>query len=383
MNNLVDIKEWEQKRKTTFFVYMLLYFFAEFEKSINTATLWFYLTKLMKTNQPVLYYGLISAAVYILPFLLSSVVARFADKTRRIKLIIIIINFVSMLGSILYVISVSPLFPFTGKLLNGCVIILQPLIIGETARSYPSEEIQSKFAYLIVSATLGFMIGPCVVLPFAEIDFCFGQLRVGYGNISGILLLVTIICIQCCVVCFAHDLSREYDMKEAASTDKSSSIIGDVSKSNGIKVVKKAFKSKVLMFMFALTFSSVIGSISSGRNFPFLVLNVLLMSYKWISAGLIFQGIGLLLPCLVVIKTKTGSVVVFWIGVLGQVSLVILLTCQYIFVSVHLFFSIKVAMLLLYLLTTIFVDFSEQLFLVVAFSKLVSSQHQSYSESKN
>lgn len=380
MKDVIDIEAWEQKRKITFLTYMCILFLRGVEKSANTATLWIYLTKFMKTDHPDLYYGLINIAVYILPMLLSSVVARYADKTRRIKLIITILNFVAMLGSISYVVPWSPIFPLIGKLLNGGVMIVRPLIIGETVRSYPVKDIQSKITYLSVSSAIGYTIGPCIVLPFAKLNVYFGNLQITYGNISGVILLFITIIVQLCVTCFAHDLSREYDLKRAESINNPSGIKHQFANSDAMKVLKESLKSKIMLFIYAMTFSSIVVNISYGRNFPVLVLDILSMSYETVSIGLFAHGVAVLLLCIAVIKINIGNVASYRFGIISQVSLITILICQYVFVYVHLHFNVKIALLVYYVAASSFCELGEHLFLVVVFSKLVSSTHQCYLE---
>lgn len=380
MEEFFDIETWKKKRQTTFLVYMSVFFLRGLERSANTATLWIYLTKLIRTDHPDLYYGLINIAVFIAPMFLSSVVARYADKTRRTKLIIIILNFIAMIGSILYVIPWSPIFPFLGKLLNGGVIISRPLMIGETARSYPSKDVQSKMSYLVFASTLGFMIGPCVVLPFAELNIRFGHVRIQYGNISGIILLFITIVIQLGVVCFAHDLSREFDLKESESCKEEFSEKRVVQGGDGMKILKEALQSKIILFIFAMSVSCFILGVAFGRNFPVLILDVLSMSYGTVAISFVSRSIVALLLCLAVAKIKLGGVHVYWVGILSQVSIITLLICQYIFVYVRLSFGMKITLLVLYNAAASFAEIGEHLFLVVVFVQLVSSKNQSYLE---
>lgn len=376
MTHLVDIKAWEKKRKSTILVYMLLNFLKGVEQSADTATLWTYVTDVMKTNQPKLYYGLISVSVYILPMFLSSVVARYADKTRRIKLIIIITNFVVMTGSILYVIPWSPLFPFAGKLLNGGALILRPLMIGEAARSYPPERFHTITAYLVGAKAFAFVTGPCLVLPFKGVNIWLGNLQITYGNISGVILLILTIIVQFFVIFFAHDLSREYDMKKVTSETMKQEETGN----DAIEVLKNVLKSKMMLFMLIMAFSNALLNIAFFRNFPVLVLDVLSMSYGYVSIGLTINGINVLLLYFGSIEIKIGNVAIYWVGVSSQTSVILLLIFQYIFVHAYLSADIRIVMLALYVVSLSVFEMSG-MFLVVVFAKLISSRDQSYLES--
>lgn len=354
---------------------MLVHILIGVEQSANAGTLWIYLTKLIKSNHPNFYYELINIGVFILPMFLSPVIARYADETRRIKVIIIIINFVAMSGSILYIIPWSPLFPFVGKLFNGAVTISRSLMTAEIARSYPSNKLQVKMACLIGSKAIGFSIGPCVVLPFAGVNIWLGALQIGYGNISGVILLILTILVQLCVICFAHDLSREYDMKEGSSNKHV------YSSKDGLKALEKAFTSRLILLILFMSFSSGLCLAAFFRNFPVLVLDVLSMSYKTVGVALTVMGITVSLVYVASIKIKLRNVDVYWIGILYQISIIILAICEYICVHVHLSASNNIGMLVLYIASLCVLEIGQQFCLVVVFAKLVSSKHQSYLES--
>lgn len=225
------------------------------------------------------------------------------------------------------------------------------------------------------------MLRPCAVLPFAGINIRIGGQQIAYGNISGVILFAFTILIQFCVVCFAHDLSREYDLKEPLSINKAPSSYQNALTSDGENALKKALKSKVMLFLFTMTFLCVLVCVALARNFAVLVLDVLSMSYETVTLSLVVGCIGMILICIVSIKIKIGDVAVYWIGVSSQISVITMLVFQYIMVCFHLSFSIKIVLLVLYLVFDSFFQMGELLFTVIVFSKLVSSKHQSYLES--
>ncbi|XP_057310523.1 uncharacterized protein LOC130648488 [Hydractinia symbiolongicarpus] len=378
-NDCVDIKIWERKRRTTVLAYMFLYFLRGIEQSANTATLWIYLTKLIKTEHADVYYGLINIAIYILPMLFSSVVARYADKTRRIKLTIIITNFVSMLGSITYILPWSPLCPFIGKLLNGAVIISKPLMIGEMARSFSPCKLQSKITYLVFSKAVGYVMGPCVVLPFTNLNVWFGQIQIAYGNISGLVLLILTIVAQLWVIFFAHDLSREYDMKKATATDET--VKHKDLKSSAVKALKGALTSKIIVFMLFISFYGCILNIAFFRGLPVLVLDILGMSYQTVSHVFVLNGICNIVLYIFSIKIKMGNVTVYSLEIASLVSIIIVSFIQFTLVYCGPTINVKVSMLLLYVVSLSVFEIGQEIFLVVIFAKLISSKYQSYLES--
>ena len=141
-----DLESWKRKRKITFVVYVLQYFVSGMEVSINMGTLWIYVSTLINTERRGLFYGLINAAIFLPTILFSAPIARWADHTRRIKFCMIIINFLSMVGSILYIIPWSSIYALCGSFFQGFSITTRPLIVGEIACSF--DEVEQKLPLL-------------------------------------------------------------------------------------------------------------------------------------------------------------------------------------------------------------------------------------------
>ena len=206
-------RSWERKRTCTTIVFALQYFIFGVENTGNSATLWIYITTLINTDSPALLYGLISAAMFIPPILFSTVIGRRIDKTRRVRLCLIIANFISMIGSVLYATS-SPYLVFTGRFLQGCAFAFRPLMVGEIVRSYHSNELQHKLPVLACAEAFGGAAGPVIMTMFLHTDFRIFDMRVTYANVSGTVFLSLGVIIQVLVVFIVSDLLREFDLKQ-------------------------------------------------------------------------------------------------------------------------------------------------------------------------
>ena len=154
----IDFEKWKRKRKCTFVIYIFQYFVNGVEASVTLATSWIYVTTLMNTDSPGIFYGLINAVFYLPTIIFSSAIARYADRTRKIKLCLTIGNGIVMLGSILYVIPFSPYYAVCGRFLQGFIATMNPLMVGETVRSYQSCETQYKLPILTIAQSLGHSI---------------------------------------------------------------------------------------------------------------------------------------------------------------------------------------------------------------------------------
>ena len=206
-------RSWERKRTCTAIVFTLQYFIFGAQTSGNAATLWIYVTTIMKTDYPALLYGLIEASIFIPPILFSTVIGRRFDKTRRFRLCPIIANFMSIIGSILYVTS-SHYLALTGKFLQGCAIASRPLMVAEIVRSYHNNELQHKLPILSCAEAFGGAAGPVIMVMFLHTDFRIFDIHVTYANVSGLVFLSLGIVTQVLVVFMVSDLSREFDLKQ-------------------------------------------------------------------------------------------------------------------------------------------------------------------------
>lgn len=308
---------WEKKRKSTYIVFLVLYFLMGLEIGCVNATLWIYVSTVLKTNNPELFYGLIVGCFFAPPILFSPVVSRFADKTRRVKLCLIAVIFLSIAGSILYTINTSPLFPLFGRFLSGFTMAVTPLMVSEVARSYPKENVSKKLIMINGSRLLGYACGPCLSIFCFKTDFWIGSIHITYANVIGPILFVICCITMVFVIFFTHDLSREYDMKAETMERK------DIHSASAFSTTKKIFQTKdTLVMIIICIFFGIMDQINfrilpmiviTRLNFSYSVLNVLLM-------GVAFANIVLVAFLL---SQKMSSREVYYAGVISLLSVVL------------------------------------------------------------
>ena len=93
-------KEWIKKRTRTTIAFAIQNVFIGCEYGIFVINLWFYLTEMVKTDYPKMFYSLISVAYLMSAAGSSIVVCNFADKTREIQVNICYILFAINFGAI-------------------------------------------------------------------------------------------------------------------------------------------------------------------------------------------------------------------------------------------------------------------------------------------
>ena len=372
-------EKWIQKRRTTFKVIMYIYFIMGVENSANIATLWIYLTTLMDTKHPAVFYGLINASFYIPTLLISAAVSRWADKTRRFKLCLTVIIYINMSGSILYLIPFSPYFALCGKFFQGFCLVLLPLMTAEVARSYHSDVLQHKIAVLSGIYTFGFSIGPVIPTIFEKVDFWIGGVHIAYGNISGLVVLMLLIVLQVLIALFSHSLSKEYDLKQNNEelTKLNEIDVNDENKS-WIGVMKNVATKPDISFMIFLSIYATYLEIALFRMLPIIILEHL--HYGTIIVNISFIGFScmniILLAIMVICKINDRYV--FYCGFFSLVTIIVMAGAIFTF-SLHLKnIGINAIALITFLLVFGCFVLGDDIFNTVVCAKLTSSCNQGY-----
>ncbi|XP_057310702.1 uncharacterized protein LOC130648665 [Hydractinia symbiolongicarpus] len=365
---------WKKKRNSTYIVFLVLYFLMGLELGCVNATLWIYVSTVVKPNNPELFYGLIVGCFFAPPILFSPVLSRFADKTRRVKLCLISVIYLSIAGSILYTIHTSPLFPLFGRFLSGFTMAVTPLMVSEVARSYPKEKVSQKLMMINGSRLIGYACGPCISIFCFKTDFWIGSIHITYANVIGPVLFVICCIILVVVLIFTHDLSREYDMKAESMERK------NIPSASAFSTTKKIFQTKdTLLMIIICIFFGVMDQINfrilpmiviTRLNFSYSVLNILLM-------GVAFANIALVAFLL---SWRISNKEVYYTGIISLLSVILtslLLLLLYYRVG-HV--TGWYVMLIANLLCNVVFFLSDQTFAVIVCAKLAHSCNQGFLE---
>ena len=315
-------RSWERKRTCTAIVFALQYFIFGAEMTGNTATLWIYVTTLINTDSPALLYALINTSFFIPPMLFSTVIGRWFDKTRRVRLFLIIANFISMIGSVLYVTS-SPYLVLTGKFLQGCAMAFRPLMVGEIVRSYHSNELEHKLPVLACSQAFGTAAGPIIMTIFLHTDFRIFDMHVTYANVSGLVFLSLGIVIQVLVVFMVSDLSREFDLKQHYEYN----IVNEENTEENVRSLKNVLKNIVTnidpLFVMIYTFFTNIFIVATFLMLPIIIMRNFHYKNIMVNACLVINSIATGTLTLIVMFFKATCRQVYLCGVVGLLTLLV------------------------------------------------------------
>jgi len=332
----------------------------------------------MKTDKKDFYYALINITQYLPPLLFASFVARYGDRTRNIKFSLIIINTLCLVGAVLYTIPNPLYFSVIGQFLSGFLYVQRPLMIGEIARSYPNNELKTKYSFFTGCFGVGCTLGPCVAFLFLNTDFYLFNLRITYGNIAGVIRTIQIFISIILVVVFVHDLSKEYDYKEETQDlNKIESINKIESKDQHILI--KFIKEKDLLFLLFLAFFTNSVDTAFFVLYPVFIVEVLhlstyIMNLCYILPSIVYP----ILSCIMNKNQQNGKV--YYLAIIAWGLLILIGILEISINQIYPAWSNVVLLFTLTFVTQIF-GYLCLVFILVTLSNLVQSKHQSLVDS--
>lgn len=370
---------WERKRKYTFIAYTLQFFAIGMDQSASNVTLWNYLSTWYKLENPELLFGIINSLYYFPTIFFSMVIARFADRTRRITLIILTCNFFGIFGCFLYVIPTSPIFAAVGRFFIGFISVTRLVARAEVARSYPPDEMKRKIPVLMASYFLGYALGPIVVNFLQHVDVVVFSLRVTIHNVSGIISLIHFIVSQTGILFLASDLSKEYDLKEATGGKENRN--RSYKKESFSFVLKKVVQTFDVMFIMLFTIVSAFCQEIFSRSFPVIIT---LLSFPYYFNTIFYFAYSVMIFGIIVslTSTKLNFKIVYICGLLSVVFDVLAGCFQTILIKGHLMNIPVIVTLTIFLAVCVTIaEMGEQIFLVIVAPAMVASKHQTFVES--
>ena len=207
------LKKWEKKRLQTFIIFCLLYMLNGMKYGLFIQTCWVYVKRQLNPERPYLIYSTMIFSRYLVAAVFSFPLTYWHDRTRRTKLIMISLNFFSIIGSVVYVVNKSFLFPVIGSFLLGSPFLMQPVAVGEMSRAYSPKDVTQKLPLLTLSSYAGYFPAALFLYTSKNIQFHVGPFLIKYGNGLGVIMAVSYFILQVLTVLFVHDLSLEYDFK--------------------------------------------------------------------------------------------------------------------------------------------------------------------------
>ena len=406
-----DIIKWKRKRLFTFIVFCLQYFVSGMVFTMLASTTWYYVVNQLRPKNPYVVYAVMTNLNYLPTVSLSLFTSSWHDKHRRTSLLVAINNYICMIGGIFYSISYSLYFPIFGCALLGARSLVQPIAIGELARSYPPEELTYKLPVVNFFYYLGYGPGSLIAFLLENLKFFIGSLEIQRGNFPGIVMLFLFIILQFLTVFYVHNLSLEFNLKEQVQQEKHASnnieeipSLSDQTRSlseecldeENVSLIKKetdarggkpTIASKVkrllcnidvlLIYVLAWLFTYI--AYLSLYYLPLLIQDTLHYSSQYAEAYNLGFSLILIILLPVITCVKVSSKVSCYIGLLSFVLLILIGLCYKLTNALE---TKQYNILLLSIAAFLFgiVYTSEDIFLTCTIAKLVKSDIQSFAD---
>ena len=395
--NEESLKQWKKKRSSTFMVYCLMYLLSGMQTAFMNATIWVYVTRQVRTNKPYLVFGILNAIIFLPSVLSNPFIAYFGDKYRRPKLMLYCTNMLSIIGSILYMFYFSAWFPIIGSFILGFRYSLRSIMVAEIARSYPQDEVAKKLPLFSNFYYVGLCPTVVILIFFEKVDINIGGLRIQYGNINTIFIIVMTVVIQMLAVFYVHDLSKEYDLKhEEAKQNKQYKIkekdMVEIEGDDKEKLVleeeefsqtenlKRLFTNFDVVLSYFLTFFYAYAEMTMLKYVPIVIITKLHYKVTVLNVGLLTNSLMSIVILCFLVRVYITSKSAYYVCVIAFCSMIVV---GLLFLLMKPRNSCTVNWTLAIFVYTLFSVFylADDVFLVCLTAKLVKSDIQSFAES--
>ena len=208
-----QLKKWKRKRLQTFLYFCLLYMINGTKYALFLDICWVYVKKQLKPDSPYFIYSIIVSSRYLAAGVFSFPLTYWHDRHRRTKFIMIFLNYLSIIGSVFYIVNTSFVFPLIGSFLLGLPFLMQPVAVGEISRAYSPKDVTQKLPLLTLVSYVGYFPAALLLYTSKNIKLQAGPFLIEYGNFLGVVMAISFCILQVITIFFVHDLSLEYDLK--------------------------------------------------------------------------------------------------------------------------------------------------------------------------
>ncbi|XP_057306268.1 uncharacterized protein LOC130644586 [Hydractinia symbiolongicarpus] len=407
-----NLDSWKKKRRRTVGAYLLCGAIVGVDYSVVFATLYPYLTDLVKTDKPKLYYGLTIASFCLCSTILGPPAGRFIDKTRKMKLYTNFVLVAQIIGNLLYAIHFHPIYLVIGRFIAGIANTFGSICSGEIVRLYDSNEGTSALWWLASSYSVGFALGPCFGIIFkGAFEFNIGSLTINYLNFVGIFVAAMTLLVLIIVNFFLYDCSAEFDLKkhikehdECCTSPNNDTECGageirmseldfsaevDVDKEMLIQhdcdhsvalVLKTIITNPDALLMFVSSFMFMYCLMSLDLLIPLIELNLLGWSLEALTLTLVTYGITYFFALLILSKYCTSKRAVYYVSLVCIVFQLVLFVIMIAMKRLERNLERDVTLMVLFMIGYIFVWFIEMVLLRTMVAKMVPSNIQRFTE---
>lgn len=410
-----DLDSWKKKRRRTVGAYLLCGAIGGVDYSAVLVTLYLYLTDLVKTDQPKLYYGLTLSSFCLSSAIVGPLAGRYIDKTRKMKLYTNFVLVAQIIGNLLYVIHFHPIYLVISRFIAGIADTFNSICCGEIVRIYDSNESTSALWWLAISNSVAFALGPCLGVIFkGKVNFNIGSLTINYLNFVGIFVAGMTLLVLIIANFFLYDCSAEFDLKqnmkelekldikfnedvtcslvkvfeceqkantESDADERALMLERDSEKNYRANVVLKTIITNPdALLIFLSSFIFMYCFITLDLLIPLLELKLLGWSLEAVTLTIASYGITYFFVLLILSKYCTSQRAVYYLSLVCIVLQLVLFVVMIAMKRLERNLERDILLMLLFMIGYIFSWFIEQVLLRGMVAKMVPSNIQSFTE---
>ena len=409
-----EYDQWVKMRSRTIVIFTIETVLIGMDFSLTFLTLWLYIRELVETNNPKVYYSLISASFLAGSLMLSAVIGRVVDRYRNVRTMFFVCNTIAVFGNLIYTLHFSPWLLVVGRLLSGMSAPLRSVMSGEIARSYSSEDLPKKLSIMGIAYSFGFVAGPAFNFVFKNTKISIYSWVITQVNIAGIYMALLFFIIQIMSYFMLFDLSKIFDLKkESTETAKSTGVINsyDTCEIHGIPAVStscrksndhktersclisyksqpsnfqstlvKLFTTLDTALLLFLAFIESYIAVSLDLWKPLLIIEKMGWSNTALNVVVLGEGISCVIPCIILIRYNISDKYMYFI-VAGCMLSFGYMEIMYMWLS---YFSdiliLDVFLWVIFCVLDTFLLIVEEVFLVGCLANMVGSSIQVFSD---
>lgn len=184
----------------------LFFFLSGIEYAVILPTLNGYL-KSLDAEQAFL--GIVMSAFSFSGLVAAPIYGRITDKTRSIKICVIVSNLFEIIGNCLYMVSWNKYIVLTARLVAGVGSGVASSIFGTISRTTSEEERTGIFSLFMSLRQVGLIVGPAFNLFLHSLDFKIGRVTVNEYTSPGLLMAAIWLLHTIIVIILYKDIERK------------------------------------------------------------------------------------------------------------------------------------------------------------------------------
>ncbi|KAA3675738.1 MFS transporter, ceroid-lipofuscinosis neuronal protein 7 [Paragonimus westermani] len=163
-------------------------FLSSVERAVILPTLWLYLKGYWSLEAANMYYGITMAAFSLSILVMTPVYGWVSYAGVRVKTLLLVANFLEIIGNLIYLFAGSPLAVLFGRLVSGIGASCEPPLYADIARATNRDERTTYIIVLLLTRQIGLIFGPSFTLMMDKMDYHVANFTLSVYNGPGLLM---------------------------------------------------------------------------------------------------------------------------------------------------------------------------------------------------